>query len=784
MSYISNNTRISQLTIAGVDYTGNFLSMAVSDSTANRNGCVQTNGTITLGTETSEEPAQDYFRNKFKRGDQVNVFITQPGGTSVIHPRGALYVISNSYDVESEQLTVEVGCRLSLMALTSDDEPSKLAPLIALVPFSLDSVQTTYSNCCAAISSNGQYVYQDTSRNLTRRDFWAGDNTAGTAAGQWVSVLGTTTNAVQPLTGTGAIPDQIRISYQVPTDGLNQDNKGRIDTVETTSYYFLQYPVTTFQRQNLDATPENPTGTLDNITDVQSEPPVQTSGSGACGNDPPPPSDNPSNDPTQEQSCNDGYALVQTPVYLPATKVDISKTYYDGPGAQVSRSTTEVYGPRLEANSQFFADNFAFCRQTYATACNFDGGCPYDGMDNILLGRTESVNFYGEANELVRTVNDSYVTRLSAAQVSDWRAGNVSGEIQEFDNSFLTDDSLFRNQRVEVEYIKDGNENIQITDTFTSVTARGVGVNGGQNIDALSGVKTSVVRKSSTIVTLDVQPDIINSPVTSTEERDTTIPVFSGRFVTPPPEAGPYVLDEQLPMPILLDTASAVDAVVNSYSNYLVRFTKGESFGLQISESLRSEVVSGYYPGMPFRYYDPNKDVLLAMRMDSTTWGVSNEEAAFVTSGLWNGVSNGVVTIPSNILGNSSPDMDAPSSGIEPGFGGGGTPGTPTPPPTPVDPDVEDETSVDSGTYAWFVDVNFYFDSTAVIFTPDGVQPPPPGPEDLFPSWTSVVFVSGLTVETGGLLETAPDGSIPLDYNGSLVTNDAILVDGDLFATA
>lgn len=773
MSYISSNTRISRLEIAGTDYTSSFIEMAVSDSSANRNGCVLTSGVITLGDSIADGPSSDYFRERFKRGDTVDVFVKFPEGGSVIHPRGALYVVSTSYDVESEILSVEVACKLSLMALTENKDPSRISELIGLVPIDLDPVQSTFSNCCAGISSAGRYVYQDSARNLQSREFWAGDSTAGTESGVWLSVLGVTTNSIAPLSAGDAVPDQISLSYQVPDAGENTDNKGRIDTTQTDSYYFLQYPVTTYQRQNLDATAENPNGTLENVTAVSSTPPPTPSGSGSCGNSPPPPATS-----TEPVSCNEGYALVQTPIYLPAYRRETRVTSYDGPSAQVSYIVSDVFGPRVEANTQYFADSFAFCRQTYATGCNFDGGCSYDGMDEIKLNNTRQLNYYGAANELVRTVLDTYETVLSAAQPSDWRSGNVGGNIQDFDASYLTNSSLYRSSRVDSEYYQEGNVNVQKVTTYTSMAARGVGVSGGQNIDAVTGgIQTVSIRKSSTIATLDVQPDIINSPTTSTVQQSSLIPLFTGRYTTPPTAAGPYILDEAMPQPVLLSTASAIESLVASYTNYLIRFTKGEAFGLQIAEGLRDEVLSNYYPGLPFRYYDPKKGVLIAMRMDATTWGVSNEEAAFVTNALWNGVSNGAVTIPDNILGNSSPDMSADSNGIEPGFGGGSSdPANPTPPPVVIPPSVDDETSVDSGSFAWYVDINLSFKADPLVASPDGVQPPPPSAQDVSAQWTTVMYVDGLVVESGDLLAAGPGGSIPIEYNGSLVTDDGVFV--------
>ena len=74
-----------------------------------------------------------------------------------------------------------------------------------------------------------------------------------------------------------------------------------------------------------------------------------------------------------------------------------------------------VVGPAVEANGQYFADDFAYCRQTWGDQCNPNGDCPRNGLNEIVLGSTMTTYTYGDANELVETVQDSYSTVLSAA---------------------------------------------------------------------------------------------------------------------------------------------------------------------------------------------------------------------------------------------------------------------------------------------------------------------------------------------------------------------------------
>lgn len=753
MAYIANQTRVASLTIAGTDYTAALVSWEASDETAFKNGCLVTTGSIVLGQVPGSFSVADYDRNDFKRGAPVVLDLTEPGGATYRHPRGYLYVVSMVYDVENEQLLIETGCRLALMALTEE-----IDDLLPLAPIFLDTAQETFQNISAAFASVGQYVYQDNQGALQTGTFFAGDSTSGVAAGEWVSVLGTTTLSAEPLAGTGAIPDQISLSYQVPSDGLATDRSGHVETVVDESRYFVQYPVAAYVRINSDADSTNPNGTLGNVTNTQTSVP-STGSASACGNTPVQPGDN------GTPSCNDGYELSQQPIYLPATRTTTTETYYDGPGAQVSRSYQEVRGPALEANQQYYADKYTYCRYTWATACQPNGGCETEGMDQILLAYTETINYYGDANELVMVVVDTYQTTLSAAQPSDWRSGVVNGVPQDFDqNLSLTD--MYRVSRQVTRYFQKDSANVQKVATWQSVTSRGVGISSGNSIDALNGIKTSNTRTSTTTATLDVAPDRLNTATTSTEEQVISLPLFTGRFQEPPNGAGPYIMEEQIPMPLLFDNQAEIDSAVNAYSNYIERFVKGDAFGLQIAESMRSDVYTNWRPGMPFRYADTARNKLLAMRMDATTWGVSPTESAFATNGIWIGESNGTVTLPENLVGNSRPDM-----------GGGGAP-----PGAIIPPSVGGETGVDSGTFAWIVDVHIMTQLITPEYGNDNVVPSLPTDTTYNAYRTTTCYVAGLVVQAGDVLATSTNGSIPLDYKGSLLTDTATIVTADLFA--
>lgn len=770
MGYLVQNTRAAQLTIGGQDYTSSLVEFQVADASAFNRGLITTTGTLTLGQRPGLADIQDYDRDTFKRGVVVTLDVTEPGGAPYRHPRGYLYVISVSYDVESEQLVVELGCRLSLAFLTDNAEA-----ILPLVPIHLDPAQETIQNCSASFASAGMILYQDNQGNLVSRKFFGTDSSAGIQAGAWVSVLGETALSVSPLAGTGAIPDEIELAYQVPEGALSSDNTGKVDTVIETSDYFLNYPATVWVRN------PNPTPTGEILlppTVTQS--PGSTGGSSGCGQSVSPPSPggtvvNPGG--TQNYLlCSDQWTTDRTNVYLPATRVATSTTTYGAVGGQTSYTEQVTVGPEIEANPGYFADKYAFCVATYAGSCNPSGSCPFYGLDSATLSKQTTTYEYGaQANELVRTVQDTYQTVLSAYTPDEWRAGIQNGIPQGF-NGNLSANRLYRSQRVVTEYSQENNSNVQLTTTYTSITSRGVGPTSGASIDALNGIVTTVRRESTTTTTLDVKPDSVNTATTSTDEKLTTILLGTNSYTSPPTEAGKYILEESIPVPLLSKDASEINGWVADYSEYLRRFVRGDIYGLQIAESMRSEIVTGWYPGMPFRYADTANGTIAAMRMDACAWGVTQDESIVVTNGIWNGFSSGTLNMGNNLVGNSRPDMTRPTPGNP------NPPITPTPPAAVAPPPVVSNDSVGQ-TFAFIVDVDLWIDASVFTYFANGITKPNPVDLSGRVEGAIVPYCTGFIVATGGLLSADGTGSIPVEYAGTIVTDSATVVNADLFAT-
>jgi hypothetical protein len=713
MSYIVNQARVHALTIGGVDYTNALVTWAVSDSSANRNGFITTSGSLVLGSYPGGPDVEDYDRNDFKRGVEVILTMSKPNGSTYRHPRGLLYVISSAYDVDQEQLVVELGCRLALAGIM--DDPSTT---LGLAPIPLDPAQRELGNISASFAAAGKYLYQDNQGNLVSGLFFDGDSTQGAAPGEWTSILGVTALSAAPLAATGAIPDSIELTYQVPEGSVANDQKGRVDQDEVWSYYWLDYPASLSVRTG-DGT-------------------IGGAGGANPGSQPPGPQNDPcGNTPTQpggngQGSCQENYSIESRPWIMPAQRYEVSYNYYNGPGGQMDYATRETFGPIVEANSQHFADSYAYCIGIWSSSCQPGGGCT--GLDP--QGRPQ--NF--------KTFNI-----------------NV----------------MIRSQVRITEYWKEDSANLQRTTVYTSVGQNGSGISvGTYALDAYNGIKTSELRRSTSTATLDVAPDIVNTATTATVDQKVELPLFTGRYTLPPAEGGPLVLEEQMPVPVLYDDQAQIQSAVDTYSEYLTRFIKGDAFGLQIGEGLREDVAENWYPGMPFRYYDPKKGKVLAMRMDATTWGVTGTESAFVTNGIWVGKSNGTVTLPQNVVG-ASTVTDGGS--IDPLTTAPNGPSAPAPAPV-VPPVIDNETNVDNGTYAWIIKVNLSFSASAQARNDNGVQPPSIGEQYVQHYQTMVAYCQGMVVATGGLLSPTASGGVPIENGNSLITDGATVVTADLFA--
>lgn len=764
MGYLINTARPSSLLINGSSYIDNLLSFQVSDASAFRNGIITTSGELVLGSMAGDD-LQDYNRDDFRRGSSVLLEITYPSGDTRVHPRGKLQVISSNYSPEEEIVILEVGCDLVMARLLKNDDvvlPFEEAPL--------DESAKTFEGISSSLATAGKFIYQD-SQGLIQSDDYLGTLSVGVApTGLFTTVRGVTSIAVQPLAATEAIPDEIELSYQYPIDVIAGDNQGRVDTVETESKYFIRYPATIFERikgltVDLITIAEGGSIQVPGVTIPGTE--IAT----GCGTTPIPPVTTPGftvNVPGQEvvtqvpAPCSVGYTTKASPQFIPAKRKETRITYYEGPAAQTSLQTSEIYGPVLEMNSQYYADKFAYCGSTYANKC-LPSPCPMYGTEQGLLGEQQTQYFYGPSAEVVKTVTTTWRPILAAAQPTDWRSGIRSGAPQDFDNNFGRYAGIrYRHQVVIREFETIFNEKIQKTTTYTSVASRGGGI-GGQ-LDAYKGIETSEVRRSTTSVTAEVRPDSINTATTKVKTEKTT-QLLNGKIGGYVSNAGPYIVEEDAPIPLLYESAYAVNRAVNIYGNYLATFIQGDARGLVIAEGLRQDIGDNWTPNAAFNYYDPNSDKLMVMRSDACTWGVDASGCIVAMSGIWLADIEGNVYIPDNATGVVRPDMDGDN-------------------PTPVaddpirEPVVTNPSIVDTR-FSYAVNVHLHASVLCAPSGADGVRPSPISRQDASFAQTWIIFCKGQIVSNGAMVAVNPDGSVNLTADGELVIDEENIVVDD-----
>lgn len=830
MAYLVNKSRGATITINGTDYTRNLTQISIGDDSVRGSGIIATSGTIVLSQPFGESSIDDYAKTKFLRGHVVIINVKNPNGTTTRHPRGYLYVVESSYDPEANELTIEVGCKLYLASLSDN-----VNNLLSYAIFTLPEGQEDFSTLSSAIEAECRILYQDNYGNLQKINFFEGDGIgAAVAPGEWVSVFGSTTLGAGPLGGTTVVPDKIELTYQV-ADEQDGTIPNRIDTVETTSNYYLVYPATIWERTRPEGglTGVGGAGTTSTTT-------TESRVSDECGSSPISP-DSGTTEGTTE-TCSEGYKTVPYKATSAVTSVELSTTWYEGPGNQISARKSERWGPAVELNSQYFADLYAFCVWGYSSACTPSGNCPLTGLSNVYHGYTQTTYSYGTGGEVVRVVNETYENQLSAAKPGDWRSGvaPANGVLEYSGFSSLETNKIYLSKRTitDYEYYEDRTIETQTTYTAPTEGSNGVGIKSGC-FDATCGVVTTE-RSISTTTNGPESPNSVSSANNLTTVSfvidDVRSPV---NYVGAPAETNPVIQKIQLQLPFSSSTGDHA-TLAGNYLRYQRKLIEGDSAGLRIIEALRGDIVNNWRPGMPFRYYDPRTGKILAFRMNATTWAMDSDECIVSTDGIFLGESNGTIAEPNNLVGNNTrPELpEAPlfvgvgtisgdeltitsvglgsiqvgsilsGPGIPEGtyitefLGGTGGVGTytinigsitsfsdsiyvySTVPSGEVLPSVDNESGLFGGSFSEVVKVNFYLRS---LFSTGGgdngygvIAPPQPQYVDGWQTW--VCYVSGGMYAPGGLLSTSPTGGVPLSNGNVLMTGSAVAIDADLFA--
>lgn len=112
-----NNEDVSEYLIQG----------SFSEDSAYTSNIITTRGQVTLGTENT---VLDINKERFKIGHQVKTWVMLQDGNAYLHPKGTLYILNSSVNINEQTITLELGCSL---AFISDNEEQYTAAVSDLI---------------------------------------------------------------------------------------------------------------------------------------------------------------------------------------------------------------------------------------------------------------------------------------------------------------------------------------------------------------------------------------------------------------------------------------------------------------------------------------------------------------------------------------------------------------------------------------------------------------------------------------------------------------------------
>ncbi len=160
---LANTTSKIRVYINGEDYSNFLIEGSISDDSAYSTNIITSTGSIVLGGDTT---ILDYNKTLFPLGSRVNIYATLDNGKAAKLPRGQLYVLGSSIDINSRQTTLELGCTLAYLSSRESSYTSEVKTLIqsfisssVLDSFIIDDYNL--STLQTLLEINGKVIFQD-----------------------------------------------------------------------------------------------------------------------------------------------------------------------------------------------------------------------------------------------------------------------------------------------------------------------------------------------------------------------------------------------------------------------------------------------------------------------------------------------------------------------------------------------------------------------------------------------------------------------------------------------
>jgi len=622
MGWVNNSAVKAILKVNNVDLSSTFVSYQVSDSSIVMGGIVSTVGSVVLREGRGTPSLQDYTKEKFARGIPVRLDLEIDGSVKR-HPRGTLLVLDSGYNTEERSVILEVGCLLTLYAMTNNIENIKNHTSFELPK------GAGFSELSSALQAENQFIYVDKDGVIQKRNFFGNDGQASIKdEAQWLSIRDQTALSASPLGVGNPVPDKIVITFSWVEDsgrdeGDTDDSGNPVDQDITESHYFLEHPANIYGKTTIC----QPT-------------------------------------PDGNQQCAD-FIQQDAKRTFGVTKTNRNQRHYGATGGSTSSEVSITEGPAVELNGSYYAERYSW-EVARASGDAAKEAVNPRGLENIVQDRREKTYEYGSAGEVVKTHEYHFRHLLNAMTQQDWRAsGNTptnaatspTQPATQVMRGFLTEipDGLFLSQ-VSItswEYFDDRTVETRETITSTATCGQtGIYSKGGDRelleIGAYeNGVKTTEVRTSrGGLVNPDQTPRNPGGVPVNTKS-DT---VIDNSYKYTPTSAGSILQNYTVPFVVTSQTQSEARSMAVAYASNMRWALEGDAAGIRIAETMRSEIFN-YFPGMPFSFYDPTEGVLIKLRMNACSWGVNDKSGLFSTDGIFIGKSNADVTLGNNTTG-------------------------------------------------------------------------------------------------------------------------------------
>lgn len=160
-----NTTAKNRVWINGIDVTTAVIRGSVTDDSAIGAAIVATNGDIECSNYAGTQNMLDIDRSTFPVGSEVIIATELPNGNIVRHPRGLLYVMNSTVNIEERTINFKVGCSLALLAENENAYPAAVEQLWAFASSEIlatcDIETQDLSTLNTVLIADGKALYQN-----------------------------------------------------------------------------------------------------------------------------------------------------------------------------------------------------------------------------------------------------------------------------------------------------------------------------------------------------------------------------------------------------------------------------------------------------------------------------------------------------------------------------------------------------------------------------------------------------------------------------------------------